>query len=110
MRLFFLLISVFFGLTVNGQTTYTVEVFTADSIILGEHQRTVATPENPRPSTSSTYRLARSLAEIDAVIEQIRKTARDETEKATKLIENANELNKVADQIHAAKTKAISKT
>lgn len=110
MRLFFLLVTMFFGLTLSGQTTYTVEVIAPDSIYIGEHQRALPSPESPRPYTSSNYKLIRSFGEIDLIIDQLRKAGREETEKAQKLIENATNLNKAADDIHAAKTKAISKT
>ena len=96
-----------FALLITGlqaQTLdYTIDCPKPDSCYLREISTAAPTAQEPRPQTTISNRLFRSWADLDAVIEVIRKQAREEAAKGMELMKKAETMNLVADKIKAAK-------
>lgn len=82
---------------------YTIDCPKPDSCFLREISTAAPTAQEPRPQTTISNRLFRSLADLDAVIEAVRKQAREEAAKGMELLRKSETMNAVADKIKAAK-------
>ena len=89
---------------IQAQTLdYTIDCPKPDSCYLREISTAAPTAQEPRPQTTISNRLFRSLADLDAVIEAVRKQAREEAAKGMELLRKSETMNAVADKIKAAK-------
>jgi hypothetical protein len=89
---------------IQAQTLdYSIDCPKPDSCFLREVSTAAPTAQEPRPQSSVSWRLFRSWADLDAVIELVRKQARDEAAKGMELMKKAETMNLVADKIKAAK-------
>jgi len=99
---------VFAALSVNAQQNeFSIDVIKPDSIYLVHKLTNAATAEMPRPATSVTYTLFKSYGDLVAFVGEVRKQARAESDKATKLLENAKKMNEAADAIEQVTATAV---
>jgi len=82
---------------------YSIDCPKPDSCFLREVSTAAPTAQEPRPQSSVSWRLFKSWAELDAVIEVVRKQAREEAAKGMELLKKSETMNAVADKIKAAK-------
>jgi len=94
----------FFSFTCYGQqvSTYEIDIISADSFFLIERVTTAATKEDPRPQTSQTNKLFRSIAGLSEFVEGIKTKAKTDKEAAEKQYRQAGEMELIAQKIEDA--------
>ena len=92
-----------FGALQAQTLDYSIECPKPDSCFLREVSTATPTAQEPRPQSTVSWRLFRSWAEFDGLIELVRKQAREESAKGMELMKKAETMNLVADKIKAAK-------
>ena len=89
--------------TIQAQTIdFAIDAVKPDSIYLIQKRTDQATAENPRPGTATTYTLFRSYEQISMFIENVRKQARVESDKAKEALDQAKKLEDAAEKISKA--------
>jgi len=94
----------FFSFTCYGQqvSTYEVDFISADSFFLIERVTTAPTKEDPRPQTSQTNKLFRSIEGLSEFVEGIKTKAKADKEAAEKQYRQAGEMELIAQKIEDA--------
>jgi hypothetical protein len=85
--------------------SYSIEYFRADSFFVKEVSTGAATAKEPKPTTQTTYRLFRSVQEFDAAVEEIRKQAKAEQDKAMESLNKSKAIEEIAEKIKAVRPK-----
>lgn len=94
----------FLSFTCYGQqvSTYEIDLISTDSFFLIERVTTAPTNDDPRPQTSQTNKLFRSIAGLSEFVEGIKTKAKADKEAAEKQYRQAGVMEAIAQKIEDA--------